>query len=353
MASMNKGPTISIAMTTCNGGKYLREQLESISRQSKLPSELVVCDDGSTDNTPEILTDFASGAPFPVRIYVNQTNLGFAANFFKSASLCYCDFIAFCDQDDVWLPNKLRDVHEAIEKNPEIQLVLQNSYICNEWLDRSERFFPNAILPGWYGKQSQFGFWVWPGFLQTIRANLIESIGRTDRPRSYYPYDNLLTHDKLTCLLANAIGGIVVLREPAALYRRHSQTVTGDYAVQNLKQRVNKALPVGSDHYSFLAEVAAEMADYLNRLAENYEPAKASDVRASAVSFDELSSIYTARADMYASSKVTGRLRQYARIARSGGYFGAPMISLGWKSAAKDLLRVFGLIGTSRTGHSS
>lgn len=341
---------VSVAMATYNGAGYLARQLESLASQEKLPLELVVCDDGSTDETVSILEKYSETAPFPTRIYRNETNLGFADNFLKAASLCNGDFIAFCDQDDVWLPNKLKDACDAIQKQPEVQLVLQNAYICNEWLDKSERIFPKMIPPGHYGKQSQFGFWVWLGFLQTVRASILETAAHIDRPRNYYPGHKLMSHDKLTCLLANALGGIVVLPEPAALYRRHSNALTGDYAVQTLRQRLDKALPVGSDHYAFLAEVAAETADYLRRLAVDSAPAKASDLRASAASFDNLSGIHATRADLYSASNSTVRLRHYARIARSGGYFGPPMISLGWKSAAKDLLRVAGLLGKSQTG---
>ncbi len=340
-------------MATYNGAGYLIQQLESLASQEKLPLELVVCDDGSTDETVSILERYSETAPFPTRIYRNEKNLGFADNFLKAASLCNGDFIAFCDQDDVWLPKKLKGAYEAIEENPETQLVLQKSYICNERLERSDRIFPNAIPPGRYGKQSQFGFWVWLGFLQTVRATVLESTSRTDRPRNYYPGHKLMSHDKLTCLLANALGGIVVLPEPVALYRRHSNALTGDYVVQTLRQRLDKALPVGSDHYAFLAEVANETADYLRRLAVDSDPAKASNLMASAASFDNLSSIQATRADLYSASNAKMRLRDYARIALSGGYVGLPMISMGWKSAAKDLLRVFGLLGTSRTGHSS
>ncbi len=350
---MSSPISFSVAMATYNGAGYLTQQLESLASQEKLPLELVVCDDGSTDETVAILEDFSAKSPFPIRIYRNEENLGFADNFLKATSLCKGQFISFCDQDDVWLPNKLKDACEAIEKNPDVQLVLQNAYICNEQLERSDRIFPNMIPPRRYGKQSQFGFWVWLGFLQTVRASILETTARIDRPRNYYPGHKLMSHDKLTCLLANALGGIVVLPEPAALYRRHSNALTGDYAVQTLRQRLDKALPVGSDHYAFLAEVATETADYLRRLAEDSDLAKASDLRASAASFDKLSRIYARRAELYSSYKVTERLGKFTNIVRSGGYVGPPMISLGWKSAAKDLLRVFGLLGTSRTGHSS
>ena len=80
--------TISIAMCTYNGEKFLSEQLASILRQSYLPDELVICDDKSQDGTTSIIEEFAAKAPFPVRLYKNEVNLGYKKNFEKAACLC-------------------------------------------------------------------------------------------------------------------------------------------------------------------------------------------------------------------------------------------------------------------------
>ena len=98
--------SISVAMATYNGGRFLREQLDSLNQQTVLPRELVVCDDRSTDNTVRILEEFASQAAFPVKVVVNENRLGFGDNFMKAASLCSGDLISFCDQDDIWYSNK-------------------------------------------------------------------------------------------------------------------------------------------------------------------------------------------------------------------------------------------------------
>jgi glycosyltransferase involved in cell wall biosynthesis len=98
---------LSVAMATYNGERFLEEQLFSIARQIRLPDEMVVSDDGSNDGTIDILERFATSAPFPVRVYRNIKPLGYGDNFLKAASLCHGDLIAFSDQDDVWLENKL------------------------------------------------------------------------------------------------------------------------------------------------------------------------------------------------------------------------------------------------------
>lgn len=109
---------ISVAMCTFNGGRYLQEQLESIEMQSRLPGELVVCDDRSTDDTLAILKRFQSEAPFAVKVIQNSQRLGSTRNFDQAIGLTRGGLIALCDQDDRWLPMKLERLSVALEENP-------------------------------------------------------------------------------------------------------------------------------------------------------------------------------------------------------------------------------------------
>ncbi|MCW6511076.1 glycosyltransferase [Lichenifustis flavocetrariae] len=99
--------SISVALATYNGERFLREQLESLARQSRLPDELVVADDGSTDRTLDIVREFATSAPFKTVLLGIEGRLGYRANFMRCAQHCSGDLIAFCDQDDVWDEDKL------------------------------------------------------------------------------------------------------------------------------------------------------------------------------------------------------------------------------------------------------
>src|ERR1700722_20432893 len=103
---------ISIAMATYNGESYIHRLLDSIAQQTLLPTELIVCDDGSTDATVNIVDDFSRSALFPVVIVKNTKRLGFTANFLQAVRMCHGDLIAFCDQDDEWLPHKLDAILE-------------------------------------------------------------------------------------------------------------------------------------------------------------------------------------------------------------------------------------------------
>lgn len=126
--------TISIAMCTYNGERFIQEQLDSFLKQSRLPDELVVCDDGSQDMTISILEDFCRRAPFPVRIFINSANLGYSRNFEKAMSICRGDIIAFSDQDDVWKPQKLARFEHFFKERPKVGCVFCNASLVDEEL---------------------------------------------------------------------------------------------------------------------------------------------------------------------------------------------------------------------------
>lgn len=113
---------VSIAMATYNGERHLPMQLASLRSQTLLPSEVVICDDDSTDGTLTLLEAFRDCAPFPVTVHRNATRLGYKQNFMRAASLCTAPVIAFCDQDDVWLDHKLAIVANHFESTDSMVL---------------------------------------------------------------------------------------------------------------------------------------------------------------------------------------------------------------------------------------
>jgi len=112
-------PVFSIALCTFNGQRYLPAQLDSFLAQTRPPDELIVCDDGSTDDTPRLVEGFAARAPFPVRFHRNAVNLGVVQNFGQAIDRCQGDWIFLSDQDDLWMPEKLARFDEAMRGDPE------------------------------------------------------------------------------------------------------------------------------------------------------------------------------------------------------------------------------------------
>ena len=131
-ASASVSLTVSVALCTYNGERFLPEQLASLEKQTRLPNEVVVCDDGSRDRTLEILENWKNSVPFPVRIFRNSPGLGASGNFQKAMGLCTCDVVFLCDQDDVWLPEKVHRMTRFLEEHPEVGIVYCNAEIIEE-----------------------------------------------------------------------------------------------------------------------------------------------------------------------------------------------------------------------------
>lgn len=110
---MSSGKKVSIVMCTYNGEKYIREQLDSIIAQTYPIYELIIQDDGSTDNTMSIVREYEAKYSF-VKSFVNSVNLGFNKNFESACMRTTGDFVAISDQDDIWYPDKIEKQVAAI-----------------------------------------------------------------------------------------------------------------------------------------------------------------------------------------------------------------------------------------------
>jgi len=120
---MTSKPKLSVAMCTHNGQVHVHHQLSSIAAQSRLPDELVVCDDGSTDQTANIVERFSRDAPFQVRLHVNPHRMGTAQNFANAIRRCEGDLICLADQDDLWHEKKLEQFYQVFSRMPQVGLV--------------------------------------------------------------------------------------------------------------------------------------------------------------------------------------------------------------------------------------
>lgn len=128
---MTRQLSISIALCTFNGSLFLQEQLESIAQQLRQPDELVICDDGSIDNTISICEAFRRQVDFPVRIQQNSKLLGIAKNYEQAIKLCKSDIIALADQDDYWVADKLACIEEEFSSDRGIDLIFSDAEVVD------------------------------------------------------------------------------------------------------------------------------------------------------------------------------------------------------------------------------
>lgn len=225
---------ISVAMCAYNGDRFLHDQLESIAGQTRLPDELVICDDGSTDESMGIIGTFTRRAPFPVRTHVNEKNLGSTKNFEKAISLCRGEMVALADQDDIWKPQKLAMIYTALQENPEAGYVFSDAELIDEYgvatgrrLWESSGEFVSSMQVGILLRQA-----VVTGATMAFRASLASVI---------VPFSPYFVHDYWISLIASAVGSYgVPINEPLIQYRQHGGQQIGP-GKRLLLERVRRA----------------------------------------------------------------------------------------------------------------
>jgi glycosyltransferase involved in cell wall biosynthesis len=122
--------TLSIALCTYNGARFLREQLQSLANQTLLPFEVIITDDCSTDNTFEIIQEFSN--VLNIKYFQNEKPLKVTKNFEKAVSLCSGDIILMCDQDDLWHADKLAKINNYFLENPDKFAVFSDAELVDE-----------------------------------------------------------------------------------------------------------------------------------------------------------------------------------------------------------------------------
>lgn len=308
--------SISVAMATFNGERFLTEQLASLTRQTLLPAELVVCDDGSNDGTYDALERFATASPFPVRLERNEEQIGFADTFLRAASLCRGDLIALCDQDDVWLDHKLARC--AAAWRDDVVLVMHSSRVVDDELESTGALYPrfrdNAIAP----PLSTDPWLAVRGMSMVFSGDLVRQVDWTSRPPSHYLPGQPINHDEWIYLLARGMGSIAFLAEPLALYRRHPTAVTG--AAPGRRRRFGKLFSTGWTYYEARREQAVALAEAFERLAAG-DAGDGTRNDPAARSYRTLAERTGVRLQVYDPEATRAvRARRLARLIRSGAY---------------------------------
>ena len=130
---------ISIAMTTYNGEKFVIKQLQSLLNQTLQPDEVIIHDDRSSDSTPELVQKFIKENNLTNwHFSVNEKNLGYKQNFYETIKQTSVDLIFLCDQDDIWLPNKIELMVAVFNRNKNIGVL--NSAI--DYIDKDDNLIP-------------------------------------------------------------------------------------------------------------------------------------------------------------------------------------------------------------------
>jgi hypothetical protein len=262
----------SIAMCTYNGAQFVDEQLASIAAQTRLPDELIICDDGSTDQTVEIVERFARTASFPVRLHINPNNLGVTSNFGRAIGLCTGDLIALCDQDDVWLNTKLARLEEVFEESPAIGLVFSDAELVDEELRPTGISLWDKLG---VGRESQRRLRSERAIDELLLGSTVT--GATAAFRSRFkslvlpiPDDLMVIHDAWIAVLISAAARVVPLSERLVSYRQHAKQQIGALERRSASRGLLSPLPIDSLRQdSSYSEAVRTMKAVRQRLAEH------------------------------------------------------------------------------------
>jgi len=229
---------ISVALCSFNGGRFIGDQLVSIARQTSPPAEIVVCDDGSTDDTTAIVEEFARTAPCPVRLEKHPAPLGVAANFGRAIELCTGDLIALADQDDVWEPHKLERIAAAFAADEQVGMVFSDATAIDHGGAPLGYKVWDAIAPPFTAGERRL---CRQGRLFDVLLRHYVVTGATLAFRSSYrdlllpiPADAL--HDAWVATLITAVTRSAAIEEPLIRYRQHATQFQGERPLRFLEQ---------------------------------------------------------------------------------------------------------------------
>lgn len=212
-------------MATCNGAAYLSEQLQSLADQKRLPDELVVSDDCSSDETMNILQRFSKEAPFQVIVEQNQKNIGWTANFSKAMIHTSGDLVFLSDQDDVWLPEKIEYMAKLAGEYPDFLLLMNNAMLTDEEMNSTGYTKLGQIEAAGLG-QERFVM----GSCCAVRKKLIELCLPVAKEFS--------GHDMWLSYFAEHLSGRYVSEKVLQYYRRHSRNETNSISSTTDKIRL-------------------------------------------------------------------------------------------------------------------
>lgn len=202
---------ISVAMATYNGEKYIKEQLETILVQLHDGDEIVISDDGSIDNTMDIIKSFNDDR---IKI-ISGPKLGVKKNFENAIKNCKGEYIFLADQDDIWLSGKVELCLEQLEK--EFLLIVHDAYIVDSNLESIEESFFKY-------RGSKKG--VIKNILKNSYIGCCMAFDKKMIPEILPIPDNVEMHDQWIGILANYKGKVKFLQKQLIKYRRHSDNTS-------------------------------------------------------------------------------------------------------------------------------
>lgn len=327
MAPSGAARSISVALCTYNGEAYIREQLASIAAQTLSASEVVICDDGSTDSTVKVVEEFiaAQSGPTVFRIAYTERAGGVRANFARAIGACKGELIALSDQDDVWRHDRLEAATRVLASRPAVLAVNADARIVDDEGAPTGDTLLDSLRVSARERASIHSGQAMPVL---IRRNVVTGatlIFRRELLASALPLGEHWVHDEWLAVIAAGLGGLDLIEDQLIDYRVHASNVIG-VTQPTLRNRLRQMRVPRADRYEGLVARSEELVERLAIVGAS------EDVLALARRKRDF--------ELWRAAYPSGRVRRFVPVLRNaarGGY--ASLSSQGRLDIARDLIQ--------------
>lgn len=218
------GLNAAVVMATYNGARFIEEQMDSLRRQSFTPHRVIIRDDGSTDGTQEIVSDYIARYGLTNWDFKgNDSNKGFTSNFLDAALEASESIVFFCDQDDIWLEAKIEHAMSVFSEYEKCVAVLCNASIVDEYGNKADTvqttYRRTSSRSGEISLAKQVSSMVASGHTLSVRKSFLEEVAPIIKARG-------LTYDSPIGIMAAARGGLFKTGTTDVLHRVHSSNTS-------------------------------------------------------------------------------------------------------------------------------
>ncbi|MCU1441443.1 MAG: glycosyltransferase family 2 protein [Rhodoglobus sp.] len=263
--------SVSVALCTHNGERFVGAQLDSIFAQTVVPVELVVSDDASTDSTLDIVVErhaahSAAGGSVALRILRNTQPLGVTGNFERAILACSSELIALSDQDDVWRSDRLERSLESFERGADVLLVHSDARLVDA---AGTVVHPSLLDALEVSTEARRAIVSGDAFALLLHRNLMTGATmciRRSLAQTAAPFPPGWVHDEWLAIIASAVGRIDLVQQPLIDYRQHGGNEIGA-ADLSLRVKLGRLVEPGADRNRRLLQRARSLAERLPLIA--------------------------------------------------------------------------------------
>jgi rhamnosyltransferase len=262
-----------VILCSYNGAEYIAEQLHSILNQQPAPSRILISDDGSTDDTIDIVRKIAATTTIPLEL-IQGPGRGVVENVFSALPRTRAPYVFLADQDDVWLENKAALFTQKMTFSPEPHLIFSDAWVWQENDERCSFWQLDQLNPDNASYPSLLAFHnCVQGASTCVNQALIQAIR---------PHPDIAMHDWWLGLVAAGVGRVSIIPEPTLLYRQHRGNQIGSQSrsarYESLSQKKQRATLVLQQAFAYSRLYASHLRSPERQFFEAYRSAMAKGV---------------------------------------------------------------------------